>query len=320
MALIDDQLKALKFESPQYIPVRVSLLPATWMKYGDRLGELVEKHPSLFPDKGKKCGVYDEVTGKYVEGEAVDEWGCVWNNVEEGMCGLVTGHPIARREDIRSLQPPTEVIDSHPHGFMFLRIFDLRGFEEAMIDFAEEPPELQTLIDMVCDYNMKCLEKRLPLHEGPIINFGDDNGMQNALPISPAKWRKYFKPAYAKIFGRCRREGLFVYMHTDGCIHEIIGDFIECGVNVINPQIRANGLDNLVRVAKGKVCIDLDLDRQMFPFCRPEEIDPHVRECIEALGSPEGGLWLLAECAPDVPLDTIDAICNALEKYRGYFS
>ena len=134
--------------------------------------------------------------------------------------------------------------------------------------------------------------------------------------MNPDKWRKYLKPCYARIYRPVRDAGHYVYMHTDGHIHEIIPDLVECGVNVINPQIRANGLDNLVRVCRGAVCVDLDLDRQMFPFCTPEEIDVHVREAVEALGSPEGGLWLKGECGPDVPLENIEAICAALEKYR----
>ena len=137
--------------------------------------------------------------------------------------------------------------------------------------------------------------------------------------MSPAKWRKYLKPCFAKIYGRCHEAGLYVFMHTDGHIIEIIPDLIECGVNVVNPQIRANGLDNLVRVCKGKVCVHLDLDRQMFPFATPAEIDAHVREAVEALGAPEGGLWLIAETGPDVPLENIEAICTALERYRGFY-
>lgn len=95
---------------------------------------------------------------------------------------------------------------------------------------------------------------------------------------------------------------------------------MECGVNVINPQYRANGLDNIVRVCKGKVCADLDLDRQMFPFATPDELDEHVRHAVETLGSPEGGLWVLAEISDDIPLVNIEAICTALEKYSKFFS
>jgi uroporphyrinogen-III decarboxylase len=123
-----------------------------------------------------------------------------------------------------------------------------------------------------------------------------------------------------RMYGMCHEAGAKVYMHTDGHIVPIIKDLIECGVNVVNPQIRANGLDNLVRECKGNVCVALDLDRQLFPFCTPQDCDDHVREAVEALGAPEGGLMLGAECADDVPLANIEALCVALEKYRGYFS
>lgn len=66
--------------------------------------------------------------------------------------------------------------------------------------------------------------------------------------------------------------------------------------------------------------MDADLDRQMFPFCTPEDIDEHVREVVEKLGSPAGGLMLTAECGPDVPLENIEAICNCLGKYSLFYS
>lgn len=319
MTAQDDRVKAMTFAYPEYIPVGVWPLPATWMKYREALEELAGRHPVLFGPQAEGGRDFDAVGGTYVEGEHTDEWGCVWSNVRSGMEAIVTGHPIPRRRDVRTFSPPTEVTGRHPHGFMFLRLFDLRGFEEMMIDFAEEPPELAMLIDIVLEHNMRNLEHRLKTEPGPIITFGDDNGMQTSLPISPAAWRKYIKPCYAKIYGRCHEAGLYVYMHSDGCIWEVIPDLIECGVDVINPQFRANGLDHLVATCKGKVCVNLDLDRQMFPFAAPAEIDAHVRECVEALGAPAGGLWLSAECAPDVPIENIEAICTALETYRGYF-
>jgi hypothetical protein len=108
-------------------------------------------------------------------------------------------------------------------------------------------------------------------------------------------------------------------MHSDGHIAEIVPDLVDCGVNVINPQVRANGLEALAEACRGKVCVDLDLDRQLFPFCTPQDIDDHVRQAVKALGSPEGGLWLKAEIGFDVPLENVEAICMALERYRSYF-
>ena len=309
----------MTFQTPEFIPVSVGLLGAAWIRHREALTDLVVRHPAIFGEPKEGARDYDAATGLYVEGDHVDEWGCVWRNVRRGMDAMVAHHPVPTREAVRTLKPPQNDVPVW-HGFMFLRLVYLRGYEEAMVDFAEEPPELQRLIDIVLEYNMRQLRLKLEGRTEPnVLYFGDDLGMQNSLPISPAKWRKFLKPCFARIYGACRDAGHWVYMHSDGHIIEIIPDLIECGVNVINPQVGANGLENLTRLCKGKVCVDLDLDRQHFPFWTPADIDRHVRDAVEALGSPEGGLWLKAECGPDVPIENIEAVCQALEKYRGYY-
>jgi hypothetical protein len=312
----NDRTLATTFRRPEFIPVEVSLLPATWIKYRHDLEALVRRHPIIFGDfKGRD---YDAVGGTYVAGTHVDDWGCVWTNIRTGMEAMVKHHPVPTRQDVHKLRAPEKITGEFKHGFMYLRLADLRGFEELMVDFAEEPPELQMLIDKVLDYNLGEIERALA-DKPPLMGFGDDLGMQDRLAIGAEKWREYLKPCYARMYGLCHERGAMVSMHTDGHIVPIIKDLIECGVNVLNPQIRANGLENLVRECKGKVCVNLDLDRQLFPFATPQMIDEHIREAVEALGAPEGGLWLGAECGPDVSLEIIEAICCALEKYRGYF-
>ena len=313
----DDRTLAMNYEHPEYIPVSVSLLPAAWIKHREALEELVLRHPILFGEAQRGSFDYDAVSGNYAAGEHIDCWGCVWENIHAGCDSIVKGHPIPKREMVRTFKAPPAG-SGIKHGFQWLILSDLRGFEEMMVDFAEEPPELQMLIDLVLEYN--CGEIATMLEGKPgMMGFGDDLGMQNGLAIGEFKWRKYLKPCYMRMYGMCHDAGASVYMHTDGHILPIIKDLVECGVNVLNPQIRANGLPGLERECKGKVCVNLDLDRQMFPFCEPEDIDAHVREAIEWLGLPEGGLWLGAECGDDVPIPTIEAICVALEKYRSYY-
>jgi uroporphyrinogen decarboxylase len=320
LSMQDDRMKAMLFQRPRFIPVSVGILPAAWMKYRKELDDIVSRHPVIFGEQKTGERDYDAVGGTYTAGEHVDVWGCVWSNLKTGMESIVTGHPVPTRDAVRSLKAP-EKDAGFPHGFMFLRLTDLRGFEEMMVDFAEEPPELQMLLDVVLNYNLRQAKNLLSrLAEPTIIYFGDDLGMQDSLPISPEKWRKYLKPCYAKIYAPFRQAGHYIYMHTDGHIFEIIPDLVDCGVNVINPQVGANGLDNLARVCKQKVCVDLDLDRQMFPFFTPEQIDAHIREAVEVLGAPEGGLWLKAEIGDDVPLENVEAIFSALERYRSWFA
>jgi uroporphyrinogen decarboxylase len=314
---VNDFMKAMLYQYPSAIPVSVSILPAAWIKYGDDLSEIAERHPSLFQNFNRESMDYASKPLSYHAGSFTDAWGCRWENVSEGYESIVTGHPVQNRQDILTLEIPKEDIGL-PHGFMYLRLADLRGFEELMVDIAEEAPELDILIEKVLQYNIRQLELLLQSNNNDVLYFGDDLGMQHSLPMNPKKWRKYLKPCYKTLYDMVHKANRYVYMHTDGCIYEIIPDLIECGVNVLNPQIGANGLDQLERTCKGKVCINLDLDRQHFPYFTPKEIDEHIYEAVARLYLPEGGLMLVAECAADVPLENIEAICNALEKYRNY--
>ena len=310
-------VKAATYKSPEEIPAQVGILPAVFIKYGDAVKKLMEKYPELYFGVNKDFDPAIHTPLSYHVGQFTDDWGCVWSNTEEGMESIVTNHPLPTRESIHTMKVP-EGDTGLPHGFMYLRLLDLRGFEEMMIDFAEEPPELQILIDKVMHYNLTQVERALENNTGQIMVFGDDQGMQNGLAIGAEKWRKYLKPCFTTLYKPCLEAGKLIYMHTDGCIWEIIGDLAECGVTIVNPQFRANGLDNLVRVCKGRYAIHLDLDRQLFPFASHGELRDHVMECVEALYLPEGGLGLNLEISPDVPLDSMDVLFDALNKARKF--
>ncbi len=308
---------AMTYNYPSEIPVSVSLLPAAWKKYGDELRDIVRKYPQFFGDLAERYDLNTYTPWRYHEGKYTDEWGCVWENIEEGMDAIVTEHPIKTREDIRSLVIPPNRDGRNPHGFMYLILLDLRGFEEAMIDFAEEPEELQILIDKVLEYNCYQIEYNVK-KAGDIMYFGDDLGMQKGLAMGAERWRKYMFPCYKKMYDIVHANNKLVYMHTDGCIIEIMPDLAAAGVNMINPQYRANGLDNLVRVCRGKIPINLDLDRQLMPFATRKDMEDHIRECVEAMYLPQGGFGISLELNMDVPLEIIEHSIACVDKYRFY--
>ena len=313
---MENLIKAMTYDYPDEIPILSAALPAAWIKYGEEMNKLSAEYPEFLP-RIDINNIQSIIPGTYHMGDFTDEWGCVWSNIDEGMESIVTKHPVPNREDIRSLEIPDCKEGRLPHGFMYLRLLDLRGFDEAMYDFADECEELQMLIDKVLEYNCKQIEILLP-RTGKVFMCGDDQGTQKGIAIGAQRWRKYLKPCYKKLYSMVRASGKLVYMHTDGDIIEIMPDLVECGVNMINPQFRANGLENLIKTCKGKIPICLDLDRQMFPFATPSEIESHVRECVEALYMPEGGLALNVEVNYEVPLNNMAAIYDALRKYKKY--
>ena len=311
-------IKAINYQHPEEVPVFIWFLPAAMKKNGDELKKIFAKYPAFFDDYWQEYNYEKNLPVGYNKGGYTDAWGCIWSNEQEGMASYVTGHPVPNREDILTLKVPEIDVDLIPHGFMYLRILDLRGFEEAMVDFAEECDELQILIDKICDYNVRQMKILCENEKSPIITVGDDQGMQRGLAIGANKWRKYLKPAFKCIYDICHKYGKYVYMHTDGDIIEIMPDLIDTGVNIINPQYRANGIDRLVQTCKGKIPIMLDLDRQLFPFGTPKDLRDHVRETVEKMYMPEGGLGINIEFGMDTPIENVEAVIDEMDRMRLY--
>jgi len=314
--------EAIRMQYPKSIPVSISILPAAWFRYGEELQRLTDQYPQFFGGKQFDLqSIKDNMSLTYHLGETVDEWGCVWSNAIEGNEAIVTGHPVKTEEDIYRLKIPSNRDGRLPHGFMYLRLLDLCGFENAMVLFAEEEEPLKLLIDKVVEYNMYQVAAILP-RMGEMVYFGDDLGMQRGLAIGPEKWRKYIKPCFRKLYGlvKAYKPDQLIYMHTDGCIWEIMPDLVECGVDMINPQFRANGLDHLVEVCRRNqiIPINLDLDRQLFPLGTPKELHDHVEDCVKSLFLPQGGLGLNVELNWDMPLENMAAVLDAVEEYRFY--
>lgn len=341
-------LKVMQFDTPEWVPCAVHFLPAAWIRHREALEAVVLRHPRLFPGYRQGQTDFDFTSGTYSplyeEGRHTDCWGTVWDNIQRGMDSQPVVHPLADWEafpawkmrlpdpettDIFGPRPPWgEIRDGFrqakargdlatggglPHGHFFMRLVYLRGFENLMLDIATADPRLDELCAILTDYNVRVVQRYL--EQAPeMMSFGEDLGMQTALPISPAAWRRYIKPSYEATFGLCRDRGIPVYLHSDGHILEIIPDLIETGVRILNPQIRANGLAGLQQFARGKVAINQDLDRQLFPFATPDEIHAHIRDVFHGLYLKEGGLMLAAEVDQGVPLENVEAICQALEE------
>jgi len=317
------------------VPCSVGINYTIWETYEEQLERLQQECPHV--PIGGKAG---KDSPRAVECKERDAWGCLWHYPGMGLDGQVIEHPLDTWEKFETWQPPSaaervaaikkeaektpeEKRSRHvglEHGFLFLRLTYLRGFDNFMIDVGEENPKLYELRDVVANYwydiskaHIDCGAKHL--------GGGDDLGMQDRLPISPKSWRKLIKPAYKRIFGLARERGGTVRLHTDGYIVDIIPDLIEVGVTDINPQDLVNGLDNLALLAKGKVHISLDIDRQNITvFGTSEEIDAHIKNCIQTLGSPQGGLSLGWGVYPGTPIENIEAAVRAMEKYHGMWA
>ncbi len=338
----ENMKRMINFDYPMWTPVACNIRPTAWIKYGEILSELLLEHPRLFP-KYKKTEKYEppQLKGLLAEGRLTDCWGCVWENLHQGNIGQVVEHPLADWSNFDTWKRPEPLEDALleprdwnkvksnierckkngsfrfqsvlPHGFHYLLLIDLCGFEKVMLDMAMEEPMLDKLVEIIINYNSVVTKKLLDLG-CEFLGIGEDLGNQTGLPISLEMWKKYVKPGYEATAGQARDRGVPVFCHTDGYILPLIDDLYETGVRLINPQVRPNTLKGLRDNVKGKMSICLDLDRQLFPFASHQELIEHIQEAHDTLSQPEGGLMFLVEIGEDVPLENIDVIFSTLEK------
>ena len=345
----ENYLRNVTMTGPEWMPCTVSVCDASWDQLREDLEDVLLRHPLLFPDFQKGQRDFDnwEFAAANRAGERfTDAWGCVWASVISGLEGVVVEHPLADWDALDDYQPPDPLVQADrgpadweaarervssaqerkelatgavPHGFLFMRLYYLRGFENLMIDLASNEPRLQNLIDMLVQHNGKIVQQWLDVGVD-VVHFGEDLGTQTASTISPAAFHKWITPAYKQLMQPCRQAGAHVYLHSDGYTMELMDEFMECGVDIVNPQDLCNGIDDLAQHVKGRVCISLDVDRQkIVPFGTRREIHDLIEEEVRKLGGPQGGLEMIAGIYPPTPAENVDALWEALEDFRTYW-
>ena len=333
-------LRNAAFQGHEWIPQHVVISGAMWAEGREALEDVCLRHPILFPGLEKGKTDFDAGLRSPEDRRVTDEWGCEWEYEFGGLMGLVLGHPLERWEDFETWTPPQPPafdeqkrrelgeqrargeltsVDTD-HGFLFMRLYYLRGFENLMEDVAAEDARLDRLANIVSGYwERTCLPY---VEEGvDLLNAADDLGTQTASMLGPKHFRRWLMPAYKRLFLPARAAGAHVFMHHDGYIMDIMDEIIECGVSIVNPQDLVNGIDNIARQVKGRVCIRIDIDRQkIIPHGSPADVRELIKEEVMKLGSPAGGLEMVVGIYPPTPLENLEALFSAMEEFRTYWA
>ncbi|MBQ8263921.1 MAG: hypothetical protein IJY96_03985 [Oscillospiraceae bacterium] len=343
-------LRAIRFERPDYIPMTFHINEACWAHYShEELFRLMEDHPFLFPGfEAPKGGFEIKYAPNARKAEPyTDPFGCVWQTAMDGIVGSVHSHPLeewAAWKDYAFPDPeqsdglfPVDWADFEAscarkravgelvcgdlrHGHTFLQLCDLRGYENLLEDMAEEEPLLDELIEKLTDFNLAQIRHFVSAGV-EMIRIPEDLGMQLGPMLSPADFCRYIKPAYKRLMTPARDAGVLIHMHSDGDIRALCDDIIEGGVDVLNLQDLVNGVDWIASRFRGRTCIELDIDRQRIsPFGSPRDIDALVRNEVESIGCRDGGLMMIYGLYPEVPIENVKALMDAMERYAFYYS
>ncbi|MFQ6067345.1 MAG: uroporphyrinogen decarboxylase family protein, partial [bacterium] len=156
-----------------------------------------------------------------------------------------------------------------------------------------------------------------------IIWIGDDVGMQDRMLMAPELWREFLKPRYGLIFEEFRRVNpeIKTAFHTDGYVEPVIPDFIEIGLDILNP-VQPKSMDpaKLKKLYGDRLTFWGTVDiQEVLPFGTPSRVEEEVKLRLKTVG--RGGGLIISPAhniQPDVSINNILAFYHAARKYGRY--
>ncbi len=211
--------------------------------------------------------------------------------------------------------------------FPFERAIGLQGMETFLSNMAMEPDFAQELLNRITKLCMTNMGHFLDQCGDVIdmIKIGDDLGTQENLMISPRMYRRMLKPLHAELIALIKQKTKAkIFFHTDGDVFNLIEDFIEIGVDVLNPiQTSAGRMSNLEELKKQYdkrivFCGAVDTQK-VLPSGTPEQVKQEVKRVIDILGK-DGGYMLATvhTVMNEVPAENVLAMVDAVEEFGRY--
>jgi uroporphyrinogen-III decarboxylase len=308
---------AIRFETPDRLPVEM-----------ESLGYTDAHWVGFFRDSEWKQ-----------KGEGLDEWGCRWVHTEVPTMGQPLGHPLTdiahvgdyplpdphdppvyeqMKREIEAAESADKYVVCSQFMVLFERMHALLGFENLLTYLYTEPEAMAVLADRLVEYDMAEIDRAGELFGDRIHCFGgtDDWGTQQALFISPEKWREFFLPRYKRIWDAAHSRGWDVKLHSCGKVNEGIPLMVEAGLDMVNlQQPRALGIEEIGRSLRGKLAFETLNDIQhTLPTGDAAAINAEAELLLEHWATPEGG-FVLSDygdgAAIGVPLATKQVMVEA---------
>lgn len=323
-------LKTLAGTNNERAPRQLWVLPWATQHYPDEYNSICADYPADITGVGCTFATPPiMVQGDPCKiGTFIDDFGCKFENLQEGVIGEVKD-PLVKDdewEDSDNVHIPEEwftfsvdEVNANRHKYAedlftmagccprpFEQLQFIRGTENLYMDLMYRPSKMFAFIEKLDDFYTRLLTKWAQT-DVDALQMMDDWGSQNALLINPKLWREIFKPMYRKYIDIAHKAGKKMFMHSDGNTLEIIPDLIDMGLDAFNTQLFCIGVDNL-KPFKNKITFWGEIDRQnLLPYGSRTDIVNAVKKVHSTLYD-HGGCIAQCEFGPGAKPENVRAV------------
>lgn len=160
----------------------------------------------------------------------------------------------------------------------------LMGFEDALMNYLEEPEEMYALLGAYTDWKIDALGQVIDHMHPDIIHMHDDWGNKSNLFIPPTAWREVLKPHYKRLVDFIKSRGVLVQLHNDSVSSAVCEDMVELGIDMWQGVLPQDDIPGIVERTEGKLFLmgGIDMQKIDFPGATQEMVDAEVQRCIDA--------------------------------------
>jgi len=200
---------------------------------------------------------------------------------------------------------------------LFERLHALRPFEEVLMDLVSEEPALIRFLDRLEAYWHQVIDAALG-RGVEVIMLADDWGTQTAAFVSTGLFSEHFAPRYQRLIARVHGKGRRVLFHCCGQPGGLLDPLLNLKFDIFWPQIGLYDYEHLTGVlADRRVTLLIHPDRQrLVPRGTPAEIDQTIARYAERHHALGGGGMFHVEIENDAPWVNVEALLNAIARYR----
>ncbi len=240
---------------------------------------------------------------------------------EENLEDILANFPNPKHKRIYPENPPEDGRYRLGSWFycLFERMWSLRGMENSLCDFYENPQEVHKLFRAFTDFYKELMSEAKIRYNLDGIFTSDDIGTQTGPFFSREIFETFFKPYYKELIEHAHSLDMHFWLHTCGCVFDYIGDFIEIGLDVLHPIQKYTMDEKEVANKFGKdICIWAGFDvQQIIPYGTPEDVRKEVRFMIDTYARESGRLIITAGngLTPDTPLESLRALLDETLTY-----
>jgi uroporphyrinogen decarboxylase len=225
----------------------------------------------------------------------------------------------AIREIAAALRPGMKIVAYQGH--IFTPVWQMMGFETFCFALRDDPALVEALFERIGTIQYATFERVTALPEVAAVWWPDDIAYTEGLMIAPQHYRRYLFPWLRRMGEVCARRGLPWIFHSDGRLHEVIEDLIDCGFNALHPiEAKAMDIVALKRRYAGRLALMGNLDLA-YPLSlgTPAEVAAEVRRLLREV-APGGGYCLgSGNSVPEyVPLANYQAMRETCLQYGRY--